>query len=107
MKQAIRTLALPLCAAALPIALGSCAGGDGLAHKVRQFSITDLTPSKVDVVEVREKDLKPLPTGEERALAYQRSNRRFAGWFGPSNFVEPDLPSDGAAMEGSLLPSLD
>lgn len=107
MIHVVRTVALPLCAAALPIALVSCAGGDGLAHKVRQFSITDLTPSKVEIVEVREKDLKPLPTGEERALAYQRSNRRFPGWFGPSNFVEPDLPPEGAAMEGGLLPSLD
>jgi hypothetical protein len=78
-----------------------------MVAKVRDFSIADIRPSKVDVVEVREKDLKPLPTGEERLLAYHRSGRRFFGFFGPANFQEPDLPAEGLPMDGGLLPSLD
>ena len=93
------------------VLLSCCAGGggdpDALAAKVRQFSIADLRPAKVDVVEVREKDLKALPTGEERALAYQRSGRRFSWLSGPVDFEEPDLPTVGLPVDGMLLPSLD
>lgn len=78
-----------------------------MVAKVREFSIADIRPAKVDVVEVREKDLKALPTGEERALAYQRSGRRFFGLFGPVDFQEPDLPTEGQDMDTGLLPSLD
>jgi hypothetical protein len=90
--------------AAAAISLASCAGGNHMTQKIRQFSINDLRPARVDVVEVREKDLKPLPTGEERALAYQRSQRRFFGFF---DFIEPELPAEGLPMDGALLPSLD
>jgi len=90
----------------VPLALiaTSCAGGGEVGDKIRHFSIHDLRPAKVEVVEVREKDLKPLPTGEERALAYQRSNSRFFGFF---NFREPELPTGDLPMDGGLLPSLD
>jgi len=96
-----------LCAVGLTSGLVSCASGNRMVAKVRDFSIADIRPAKVDVVDVREKDLKPLPTGEERLLAYQRSGRRFFGFFGPANFQEPDLPADGLPMDGGLLPSLD
>lgn len=95
------------CAVILPIVLGSCATSNQLVAKARGFSITDIRPAKVEVVEVREKDLKALPTGEERALAYQRSGRRFFGLLGPVNFKEPDLPAGGEPMDGGLLLSLD
>jgi len=57
------------------------------------------------VVDVREKDLKDMPLGEERALAYQRSRRSFWDIFrGPVNFEEPDLPDESDLISGSLLP---
>lgn len=58
-----------------------------------------------DVVEVREKDLKEMPLGEERALAYQKSRRSFWDIFrGPVDFKEPELPDDDVLVNGSLLP---
>jgi len=94
-------------AVALPSLLASCAGSTQVVAKVRDFSITQIRPAKVEVVEVREKDLKPLPTGEERALAYQRSGRRFFGLFGAVDFQEPELPAEGQLIDGGLLPTLD
>ena len=57
------------------------------------------------VVEVREKDLKDLPTGRERAIAY-RNERKSGFWIfgGPVDFEEPALPEDGSGIDGSLLP---
>ncbi len=86
--------------------LNGCATGNRVVSKVRDFSISDIRPANVEVVEVREKDLKPLPTGEERLLAHRRSGR-FFGFFGPGNFREPDLPGEGLPMDAGLLPSLD
>jgi len=57
------------------------------------------------VVEVREKDLKNMPLGEERALAYQKSRRSFWDIFrGPVDFKEPELPDSADLIDGSLLP---
>jgi hypothetical protein len=57
------------------------------------------------VVEVREKDLKDMPTGQERATAY-RNERKRGFWIfgGPVDFEEPMLPEDGSGADGSLLP---
>ena len=57
------------------------------------------------VVEAREKDLKDLPSGHERALAY-RKERKSGFWIfgGPVDFQEPVLPEPGTEMDGSLLP---
>lgn len=76
--------------------------------KVAQLSsmaINKINPPGVKVVEVREKDLKKLPTGQERALAYENTRKR-SFWFfgGPVNFKEPSLPEPGGEMDGSLLP---
>lgn len=94
------------CALLIPLLLSACAAGKQMVGKVREFSLADIRPAKIDVVEVREKDLRQLPTGEERLLAHQRSGR-FFGFFGRADFVEPDLPEQGAQLNGSLLPSLD
>jgi hypothetical protein len=70
------------------------------------FSIANLLPGKrIKVVEVREKDLKEMPTGTELAQAYQRE-RRSGFWIfgGPVDFKEPSLPESGSEMDGSLLP---
>jgi hypothetical protein len=77
--------------------------------KLPKFSDTALARlmpgSGVKVVEVREKELKELPTGQERVLAY-RNERKNGFWIfgGPVDFKEPTLPEPGANMDGSLLP---
>jgi hypothetical protein len=71
-------------------------GASLLSEKIR--------PAGVNVVEVREQDLKDLPMGRDRALAFEKTRRQ--GWFfhGPVDFVEPALPVAGGEMDGSLLP---
>lgn len=65
-----------------------------------------IRPAGVKVVEVREKDLKKLPTGQEQALAFETKRKR--SWFfgGPVDFKEPTLPASAAAADGSLLPAM-
>jgi hypothetical protein len=109
-----------LCCVIAAVALASCAqvsqvktatvGGfskmsGGLA-KATDATFAKLMPPKIPVVEVREKDLKPLKTGQEQAVAFEKSRRsRFWGIFsGPVDFKEPALPSDNGMMDGDLLP---
>lgn len=121
MKLTFRAIFIPALATAL--GLVSCAtvtnvGKGSLAFvkktttatttKVAQIStmaVDKINPPSVKVVEVREKDLKTLPTGQERALAYQNTRKR-SFWFfgGPVDFKEPSLPEPGGEMDGSLLP---
>lgn len=60
---------------------------------------------KVAVVEAREKDMKPMPLGKERALAFDQQRKRSFWSFALPNFKEPTLPAvtDDQA-DGSLLP---
>lgn len=121
MKLTFRALLIPALATAF--GLVSCAtvtnvGKGSLAFvkktttatttKVAQLStmaVDKINPPSVKVVEVREKDLKTLPSGQERALAYQNTRKR-SFWFfgGPVDFKEPSLPEAGGEMDGSLLP---
>jgi hypothetical protein len=70
------------------------------------FSLASLLPGpQVHVVQVRVKDLKPLLTGHERALAFESQRTRGFWMFGgPVDFKEPTLPEAGAELDGSLLP---
>ncbi len=106
----------PLCCLLAVLSLGSCAqvehltsattGGLAKATDATKESFAKLMPSRIPVVEVREKDLKKLPTGEEQAVAFERTRRnRFWGMFsGPVDFQEPSLPDDAGAMDAGLLP---
>lgn len=70
------------------------------------FSLAGLLPQRGPrVVEVREKDLKDLPTGMELAKAHEQERKR-GFWFfgGPVDFKEPTLPEPGSELDGSLLP---
>jgi hypothetical protein len=69
------------------------------------FFISSWFPSRVKIVKVRHKDLKDLPLGHERALAFARE-RKFGFWSfgGAVDFKQPALPEPGAEMDGSLLP---
>jgi hypothetical protein len=73
--------------------------------KLTEMAVDKIHPPGVKVVEVREKDLKKLPSGHERALAYENT-RSHGFWFfnGPVDFKEPTLPLPGGEMDGSLLP---
>ena len=119
MKIMFKTIGFPLVAATL--ALSSCATLKNSVAAVQRTSkattakmsaLADrINPPDVKIVEVHEKDLKKLPTGEERVLAFEQSRKRhfwsgFSSAFsGPVDFVEPTLPADGALeLDASLLP---
>ena len=81
------------------VAFSSCSGGFQETAATRldtlaKFSFTDLMPSKVPVVEVREDQLKEMPLGSERALAFEQkqNQRRLASFRAPATFREPVLP---------------
>lgn len=93
----------------------SCGAVDTAKHFAKRSanSMAKLMPSRIPVAEVREKDLKKMPTGADRALAWERkmNKKRFAytSWkFVPGNYVPPKLPDDQAtsSSEGSILPPL-
>lgn len=97
---------------ATSISLAACAsnqqtGKITLTSALAQISklSTKVSPPTVRVVKVREKDLKLLPSGRERAQAYADRHLNpmsFAG--GSVDFKESTLPQDGGEMDGSLLP---
>lgn len=99
-------LLAPLCL------LASCASMDEVkasaanaTRGLKQFSISDLRPSRVDVVEVREKEMKEMPLGKERALAFDRKRKRSFWSFALPNFEDPTLPNvNEDSIDGSLLP---
>ena len=93
---------------ASPLGLGCCGStgqGAGSGKKLPAFSVSDLFPSKVPIVKARTKDLKELPLGHERAVAFEKQ-RKFGFWAlgGTADFVQPKLPEAGSEMDGSLLP---
>jgi len=96
------------CAAS--VLLASCGAVDAVRSStakatagISQFSIADLRPSKINVVEVREKDLKEMPLGEDRALAFERKKSFWS--FIPVDFKEPALPEiEEGDPDGGLLP---
>jgi hypothetical protein len=102
------------CALLLPSCSQLTAFGQSAAGKMSELSrqsiaaIDRLRPKRVPVVEVRHKDLKEMPLGHDRAIAFQEK-RRNAWWFfqGPVDFKEPELPAVSGESETSLLPAKD
>lgn len=84
----------------------STAAAGSKVSKWSEMASNAISPPGIKVVDVREKDLKKLPTGREQALAFESSRRR--SWFfgGPVDFKEPTLPSDATEADGSLLPTV-
>lgn len=110
-----------LSVSSLCVLLPSCGAINSLRNatasrvtQISQFSVTDLVPAQVGIAQVRPKDLKEMPLGKERALAYEAKRQTLASrqergsWFfkGPVEFKEPNLPSDVGLLNGSLLPPL-
>jgi hypothetical protein len=81
-------------------------GGFAKATDATKNSFAKLMPSRIPVVEVREKDLKDRPTGHEQAIAFEKTRRNgFWGFFsGPVDFEEPALPDDAGSIDSGLLP---
>ena len=53
----------------------------------------------------RDQDLRELKTGQQQAVAFEKTRRnRFWIFGGPADFEEPDLPESAGLMEGELLP---
>ena len=75
-------------------------------------SVVNLVPRRVPVAEVRPKDLKQMPSGADRALAWNRhlDSKRYASnfrWFAPKNYKAPKLPeSRSMPTDGGILPPL-
>ena len=75
-------------------------------------SVTGILPSRVPIATVRSEDLQKLPSGADRALAWERHLNRqryaYAGrWFPPKNYKAPTLPNEaGLPADGGLLPPL-
>ncbi len=118
MKSPAILLTLAAAAAVCPLTSCATAGKKSMAFmekttsgattkiaELAQAAGDKIRPARIPVVAVREQDLKKMPTGEERALAFE-SKRRKRSWFfsGPVDFQEPTLPEIGGGMDGSLLP---
>ena len=99
--------AFPSCATVKNATSATTAKVSSLAKMpdLSDMPITRILPGqRVKVVEVREKDLKELPTGKEKALAYRNGHSGFWIFGGPVDFKEPSLPEPGSELDGSLLP---
>ncbi len=69
--------------------------------------VPKLIPRRIPIAEVRAEDLKKMPTGAEKSLAYERkkNRRRFA--FIPGFYKPPTLPvSRSLPSDGGILPPL-
>lgn len=72
-----------------------------------ETAMNKIRPAGVPVVEVREKDLKELQTGHDKAIAFENTRKRNFWFFnGPVDFVEPELPAPaiGEDQVDILLP---
>jgi hypothetical protein len=90
--------------------LVSCGNFDatGLAKKSMN-SVANLIPRRrVPVTEVREKDLRKMATGADRAMAWDRhlDSKRYV-FFRPKHYKAPKLPAARSLPEdGGILPPL-
>jgi hypothetical protein len=103
------SLGLVSCATVSKVGTGSMAFVKSTGKHVStlsQLAINTIRPPRVKIVKVRENELKKLPTGQERALAFENTRKRgfFSFFSGPVDFKEPTLPAPGGEMDGSLLP---
>ncbi|RYD38064.1 MAG: hypothetical protein EOP85_17190 [Verrucomicrobiaceae bacterium] len=65
-----------------------------------ETAMNKIRPAGVPVVEVREKDLKELPTGHDKAIAFENTRKKNFWFFnGPVDFIEPELPEPAVGDE--------
>lgn len=102
----IAPLSLTLISSSLLVSCGNFDAA-GLAQKSVR-SVANLIPRRVPVAEVREKDLRQMPTGADRALAWDRhlDARRYV-FFIPKHYKAPKLPATRSLpADGGILPPL-
>lgn len=77
------------------------------ASTLRQLSQQKRNPNELAVVDVREKDLKEMPLGKARALAFEKKQETkplLTAAF-PEKFEEPILPDvSNISLDAGLLP---
>ena len=105
----VASLGLVSCATVSKVGQNSMAFVKNTTTRVSTLSelaVNTIHPPAVKIVKVRENELKKLPTGQERALAFENTRKRgfFSFFSGPVDFKEPTLPAPGGEMDGSLLP---
>lgn len=90
----------------LLLLLPSCGSSSSDSLTASSWSkVSQLWPSRVDVVEVRHKDLKNLTSGKDRALAWNRSLNQWV--YVPVDYKPPTLPDgNDFPMDAGLLPPL-
>ena len=90
----------------------SCGGSDVSTTISKPYkAIANLIPRRVPLAEVRPDDLRKLPTGADRALAWDRKldAKRYAygSWVVPKDYQAPTLPdSRTLPSAGGILPPL-
>ena len=97
-------MGLSLVACSLLVSCGNYSAASLAKKSVN--SVANLIPRRIPVAEVRPQDLRKMPTGADRALAWDKhlDSRRFV-FFRPKNYKPPTLP-DTQAMpaDGGILP---
>lgn len=70
-------------------------------------SVAKLIPQRIPIAEVRTKDLKEMPTGAERAMAFEQKRNRRIFAFIPGLYKAPTLPdAQTVPADGGILPPL-
>ena len=65
-----------------------------------ETAMNKIRPAGVPVVEVREKDLKEMQSGHDRAIAFENTRKKNFWFFsGPVDFIEPELPQPAMGDE--------
>lgn len=106
-------MSLTLISCSLLVSCGNfnASGVSQLAKKSVE-SVANLVPRRVPVATVRPKDLKKMPSGADRAMAWDRhlDSKRYASvsrWFLPKNYKAPKLPDERTMpTDGGILPPL-
>lgn len=82
----------------------------GATASVKKIQIPSFRSDRPQIVEVREKDLKELPLGKDKALAFEKERKKsFWAFAMPADFKEPVLPDfeAGDFDDAMLLPPKD
>ncbi len=110
LRKKLTSLGLTLLAGSL---LTSCANSNlSQIAKKSADSVSNFIPSRVPIAQVRPGDLKKIPSGADRALAWDRhlDSQRYAAtpsWWKPANYQTPSLPSTRSMPTGGgILPPL-
>ena len=88
--------------------LVSCGNSNVAKIATKPFkSVANLIPKRIPIAEVRTEDLKEMPTGAEKALAFERKRNRKRFAFIPGFYKAPTLPdAQSLPADGGILPPI-